>query len=59
MDNNQILKVIRILFYIFVTATVIFWLLAKYQGISDTYWLYSGVAAVGLSVLRFVMRFMA
>ena len=59
MDTYLIQKVLRYVFYLLVVITVGLYALAKYQGWPDEYWIYCGIATVGISVLRFVMRLMA
>ena len=51
-------KALRILFYIFVVATGIFFALAHYKGYPETYWIWCGCGAVGTSVIRFFIKMM-
>ena len=49
-------KLLRLAFYVLVTATLILWLLSRYQGLEPRWWIYCGLAAVGCSMVRFFTR---
>lgn len=50
-------KILRLLFYVLVAATVALWLLSHYRGLEPRWWVYCGLAAIGCSVIRFFTRF--
>ena len=51
-------KILRLAFYALVAATLVCWLLSRYQGLEPRWWMYCGLAAIGCSVIRFFTRFM-
>ena len=51
------LKVIRILFYVFVAVALIGFAAQQWFGFPNDYWLYSGLFAIGCSLIRFFLRF--
>lgn len=56
------IKVIRVLFYLLVAACIVLFVMYKYsEPVNEDYFryfLYCGFSAIGLSCIRFVMRFM-
>ncbi len=56
------IKIIRWLFYILVAACIVLYILYKTSDPTDEayfeYFLYCGFSALGLSFIRFVLRFM-
>lgn len=50
-------KFLRILFYIFVVATLGFYVAERWYDWPNTYWVWCGLGAVGTSLIRFFLRF--
>lgn len=59
---NTFIKVLRWIFYILVTACLVLFGMYKYSDPVNeqyfVYFLYCGFSALGLSLIRFVLRFM-
>lgn len=51
------LKLLRILFYVFVVAALIGYAAESWFDTPNTYWIWCGLGAVGTSVIRFFLRF--
>lgn len=58
---DKFLKVIRVIFYVLVVACFGFYAAYRYMEPTDEayfrYFLYCGMGAIGLSAIRFVLRF--
>lgn len=50
-------KFLRILFYVFVVVTLVGFAAEKWLDYPNTYWVWSGLGAIGASVIRFFLRF--
>lgn len=50
-------KLLRILFYVFVVVTLVGFAAEKWFDYPNTYWVWSGLGAIGASVIRFFLRF--
>lgn len=50
-------KLLRILFYIFVVVTLVGFAAEKWFDTPNTYWVWSGMGAIGTSVIRYFLRF--
>lgn len=54
---DTIIKVLRIFFYVMVVLTLALYA-ADYMALwANVYWVWSGTAAVGASVIKFFLRF--
>lgn len=52
------MRLLRILFYVLVVATLVLYLLARYQGWPDNYWIWCGMGTIGCSIIRFFLKMM-
>lgn len=50
-------KLLRILFYVFVVATLVGFAAERWYDYPNTYWVWCGLGAVGTSLIRFFLRF--
>lgn len=50
-------KVLRVLFYIFVGIALYGFITDHFYNTPNTYWIWSGLGAIGTSVIRFFLRF--
>lgn len=58
MDSFEIFqKVLRYLFYVLVTVALVCYAAERWFDAPNAYWLYSGLGAIGCSLIRLVMRF--
>ena len=51
-------KLLRILFYVFVLVAIGGYCADRWFDLPNTLWIWSGVGAIGCSLIRFFLRFM-
>lgn len=51
------MKLLRVLFYVCVAATLICYSAERWFDMPNPYWIWCGLGAVGTSLIRFFLRF--